>query len=271
MKQRSDVLSVSTRRGLVEITTAVREVVRAAGVREGLCTVFVRHTSASLVSRRTPTHGAAATSRPSCPASSPTATRSSPTTRRVPTTCPPTSRRRCSRLGADPGARRRSGPRHLAGPLRVGAPRAARTGARWSCTCSANDSGRRHGRSTSGRPRARPRRPRRARARPSRDRGRDLRRGRGLGRRPPRPARRARGARRLRGGRLLEQPEDDPRRAAAPAAPRPREPSRVGARAPAPAPDRPRARAAAGLPRARVGHGPRVAPPSARVSPSTTS
>ena len=49
MKQRSDVLSVSTRRGLVEITTAVRGVVQAAGVREGLCTVFVRHTSASLV------------------------------------------------------------------------------------------------------------------------------------------------------------------------------------------------------------------------------
>jgi len=49
MRQRSDVLSFSTRRGLVEITTAVRGVVRAAGVREGLCTVFVRHTSASLV------------------------------------------------------------------------------------------------------------------------------------------------------------------------------------------------------------------------------
>jgi secondary thiamine-phosphate synthase enzyme len=49
MKQRSDMLSVSTRRGLVEITTPVRGVVRAAGVREGLCTVFIRHTSASLV------------------------------------------------------------------------------------------------------------------------------------------------------------------------------------------------------------------------------
>jgi secondary thiamine-phosphate synthase enzyme len=49
MKQRSDVFSVSTHRGLVEITTAVRRVVQAAGVREGLCTVFVRHTSASLV------------------------------------------------------------------------------------------------------------------------------------------------------------------------------------------------------------------------------
>ncbi len=42
-------LSVATRRGLTEITDAVREAVRAAGVREGLCTVFIRHTSASLL------------------------------------------------------------------------------------------------------------------------------------------------------------------------------------------------------------------------------
>lgn len=49
MRQRSELLSVATRRGLTEITTAVREAVRAAGVREGLCTVFLRHTSASLV------------------------------------------------------------------------------------------------------------------------------------------------------------------------------------------------------------------------------
>jgi len=34
--------------GLVEITGEVREVVRASGVAEGLCTVFIRHTSASL-------------------------------------------------------------------------------------------------------------------------------------------------------------------------------------------------------------------------------
>ena len=40
---------MSTRRGLTEITPGVRGVVRAAGVREGLCTVFIRHTSASLV------------------------------------------------------------------------------------------------------------------------------------------------------------------------------------------------------------------------------
>ena len=49
MQQRSEVLAVSTRRGLTEITPGVRGVVRAAGVREGLCTVFIRHTSASLV------------------------------------------------------------------------------------------------------------------------------------------------------------------------------------------------------------------------------
>ena len=49
MRQRSQVLAVSTRRGLTEITPAVRAAARAAGVREGLCTVFIRHTSASLV------------------------------------------------------------------------------------------------------------------------------------------------------------------------------------------------------------------------------
>jgi secondary thiamine-phosphate synthase enzyme len=35
--------------GLHEFTARVAEVVAAAGVREGLCTVFVRHTSASLL------------------------------------------------------------------------------------------------------------------------------------------------------------------------------------------------------------------------------
>jgi len=34
--------------GLHEITREVAEVVRASGVREGLCTVFLQHTSASL-------------------------------------------------------------------------------------------------------------------------------------------------------------------------------------------------------------------------------
>jgi secondary thiamine-phosphate synthase enzyme len=49
MRQQSEVVTVSTRRGLTEITSQVRGVVRQAGIREGLCTVFIRHTSASLV------------------------------------------------------------------------------------------------------------------------------------------------------------------------------------------------------------------------------
>jgi secondary thiamine-phosphate synthase enzyme len=49
MRQRSESLAVATRRGLTEITPAVAAAVRASGVREGLCTVFIPHTSASLV------------------------------------------------------------------------------------------------------------------------------------------------------------------------------------------------------------------------------
>jgi secondary thiamine-phosphate synthase enzyme len=49
MKQRSETLAVSTRRGLTEITGGVRGVLRASGIREGLCTVFIRHTSASVL------------------------------------------------------------------------------------------------------------------------------------------------------------------------------------------------------------------------------
>jgi len=49
MRQRSEVVALSTRRGLTEITPAVRAAVRTAGVREGLCSLFLRHTSASLV------------------------------------------------------------------------------------------------------------------------------------------------------------------------------------------------------------------------------
>ena len=43
-------LSVRTRgQGLEDITSHVTKIVREAGAQEGLCTVFVRHTSASLV------------------------------------------------------------------------------------------------------------------------------------------------------------------------------------------------------------------------------
>ena len=49
MKQRVETLTVATRRGLNEVTEGVARVVAAAAVSEGLCTVFIRHTSASLV------------------------------------------------------------------------------------------------------------------------------------------------------------------------------------------------------------------------------
>src|SRR3954471_4727846 len=43
-------LSVHTRgQGLLEVTRTVAEAVAEAGIPEGLCTIFVRHTSASLV------------------------------------------------------------------------------------------------------------------------------------------------------------------------------------------------------------------------------
>ncbi|HEX4498387.1 MAG TPA: secondary thiamine-phosphate synthase enzyme YjbQ [Thermoanaerobaculia bacterium] len=38
----------SARQGLHDVTDEVRAVVRESGVREGLCTVFIQHTSASL-------------------------------------------------------------------------------------------------------------------------------------------------------------------------------------------------------------------------------
>jgi secondary thiamine-phosphate synthase enzyme len=49
VKQATERLTVSTRRGLTDVTAQVRRVVRDRGLRQGLCTVFIRHTSASLV------------------------------------------------------------------------------------------------------------------------------------------------------------------------------------------------------------------------------
>ena len=49
MRQASRAFTVSTTRGITEITGEVREAVRETGVREGLCTVYIRHTSASLI------------------------------------------------------------------------------------------------------------------------------------------------------------------------------------------------------------------------------
>jgi secondary thiamine-phosphate synthase enzyme len=49
MKQAQSTLRVRTQRGLTEVTRDVQDAVAASGVGEGLCTVFIRHTSASLV------------------------------------------------------------------------------------------------------------------------------------------------------------------------------------------------------------------------------
>jgi secondary thiamine-phosphate synthase enzyme len=49
VRQHHESMRVSAKRGLTEITSRVQEVVRISGIAEGLCTVFVRHTSASLV------------------------------------------------------------------------------------------------------------------------------------------------------------------------------------------------------------------------------
>lgn len=45
-----EILEVTTEgQGLVQFTDAVRQRVRASGIQEGLCTLFMRHTSASLM------------------------------------------------------------------------------------------------------------------------------------------------------------------------------------------------------------------------------
>jgi secondary thiamine-phosphate synthase enzyme len=49
MSRLIETLAVATRRGLNDVTGEVAKVVAAARIREGLCTVFIRHTSASLV------------------------------------------------------------------------------------------------------------------------------------------------------------------------------------------------------------------------------
>jgi secondary thiamine-phosphate synthase enzyme len=50
MKQQSEIVKVTTRgAGLSDITQQVTAVVTKSGIREGLATLFIRHTSASLV------------------------------------------------------------------------------------------------------------------------------------------------------------------------------------------------------------------------------
>jgi len=49
MKQSQTTLEISTRRGLTEVTSQVRSFIEAEAYTTGLCTVFIAHTSASLV------------------------------------------------------------------------------------------------------------------------------------------------------------------------------------------------------------------------------
>jgi secondary thiamine-phosphate synthase enzyme len=49
VKARAETLRVRTRRGLTMVSDEVRRLVEKTGVKQGLCTVFIRHTSASLV------------------------------------------------------------------------------------------------------------------------------------------------------------------------------------------------------------------------------
>ena len=49
MKTHQETVHVDTRKGLTDITQKVAAIVSGSGVRTGLCTVFVRHTSCSLV------------------------------------------------------------------------------------------------------------------------------------------------------------------------------------------------------------------------------
>jgi secondary thiamine-phosphate synthase enzyme len=49
MKQGVTSLDVATRRGFTEITGSVRTLVNSQGITMGLCTLYIRHTSASLV------------------------------------------------------------------------------------------------------------------------------------------------------------------------------------------------------------------------------
>ncbi|NBW39777.1 YjbQ family protein [bacterium] len=50
MEIANQIVTVHTKRqGLIEITPQILEIVRSSQVKDGLCTVFIRHTSASLI------------------------------------------------------------------------------------------------------------------------------------------------------------------------------------------------------------------------------
>ena len=49
MREQGDIELATRARGFTEITQAVEEIVAARGIADGLCSVFIRHTSASLI------------------------------------------------------------------------------------------------------------------------------------------------------------------------------------------------------------------------------
>src|ERR1041384_606955 len=49
MRQAVTSLTVQTRRGLTDVTDRIQEIVQKERLTTGLCTIFLRHTSASLV------------------------------------------------------------------------------------------------------------------------------------------------------------------------------------------------------------------------------
>jgi secondary thiamine-phosphate synthase enzyme len=49
VRQHQESFTVATRRGLTEITREVRAAVGASGILTGMCTIYISHTSASLV------------------------------------------------------------------------------------------------------------------------------------------------------------------------------------------------------------------------------
>ena len=95
LRQSNTTLGFDTRgRGLIEITRPVADWAVASGMENGLLTLFVRHTSASLVVQENADPDVRGDLERFFARLVPTATRSSVIAMRVPTTCPRTSARR---------------------------------------------------------------------------------------------------------------------------------------------------------------------------------
>jgi thiamine phosphate synthase YjbQ (UPF0047 family) len=95
MRQHLVRVKVPTRgRSLVDVTHEIRAAVRASGLQEGLVTVFVRHTSASVIIQENADPDVLGDMLRFFARLVPMATRATATTPKVPTTCRPTCARR---------------------------------------------------------------------------------------------------------------------------------------------------------------------------------